>query len=47
MKELKVYYEIVLVELEKKMKLIYFLQEELEKFDVDYIEFEYWLQQLE
>lgn len=47
MQELKVYYEKVLVECEKKVKLMYFLQEELEKFDIDYSEFEYWLQQFE
>ncbi|KAM9667394.1 dystonin [Trichechus inunguis] len=47
MKELKVHYETVLAESEKKMKLTHSLQEELEKFDADYSEFEHWLQQSE
>lgn len=47
MKELKTHYETVLAESEKKMKLTHSLQEELEKFDADYSEFEHWLQQSE
>ncbi|XP_050806459.1 dystonin isoform X11 [Gopherus flavomarginatus] len=47
MKELKVQYETALAELEWKMKLTHSLQEELEKFDTDYSEFESWLQQSE
>ncbi|XP_059256186.1 dystonin isoform X5 [Mustela nigripes] len=47
MKELKAHYEAVLAESEKKMKLTHSLQEELEKFDTDYSEFEHWLQQSE
>ncbi|XP_036104817.1 dystonin isoform X3 [Molossus molossus] len=47
MKELKVHYETALAESEKKMKLTRSLQEELEKFDADYGEFEHWLQQAE
>ncbi|XP_032196200.1 dystonin isoform X3 [Mustela erminea] len=47
MKELKAHYEAVLAESEKKMKLTHSLQEELEKFDADYSEFEHWLQQSE
>ncbi|XP_049750774.1 dystonin isoform X18 [Elephas maximus indicus] len=47
MKELKAHYETVLAESEKKMKLTRTLQEELEKFDADYSEFEHWLQQSE
>lgn len=47
MKELKVHYETALAESEKKMKLTHSLQEELEKFDADYSEFEHWLQQSE
>uniref|UniRef100_A0A2R8ZLI7 Dystonin n=1 Tax=Pan paniscus TaxID=9597 RepID=A0A2R8ZLI7_PANPA len=47
MKELKVHYETALAESEKKMKLTHSLQEELEKFDADYTEFEHWLQQSE
>ncbi|XP_017170357.1 dystonin isoform X28 [Mus musculus] len=45
--ELKVHYEKVLAECEKKVKLTHSLQEELEKFDTDYSEFEHWLQQSE
>ncbi|XP_010616206.1 dystonin isoform X14 [Fukomys damarensis] len=47
MKELKAYYESTLSESEKKMKLTHSLQEELEKFDADYGEFQHWLQQSE
>ncbi|KAM7137063.1 dystonin isoform 12-T12 [Molossus nigricans] len=47
MKELKAHYETALAESEKKMKLTRSLQEELEKFDADYGEFEHWLQQAE
>ncbi|XP_045658804.1 dystonin isoform X10 [Ursus americanus] len=47
MKELKAHYETALAESEKKMKLTRSLQEELEKFDADYGEFEHWLQQSE
>uniref|UniRef100_A0A8C9AC11 Dystonin n=1 Tax=Prolemur simus TaxID=1328070 RepID=A0A8C9AC11_PROSS len=47
MKELKAHYETALAESEKKMKLTHCLQEELEKFDADYTEFEHWLQQSE
>ncbi|XP_006835798.1 PREDICTED: dystonin isoform X2 [Chrysochloris asiatica] len=47
MKELKVHYEAALAESEKTMKLTHSLQEELEKFDADYSEFEHWLQQSE
>ncbi|XP_074254264.1 dystonin isoform X25 [Saimiri boliviensis] len=47
MKELKAHYETALAESEKKMKLTHSLQEELEKFDADYHEFEHWLQQSE
>ncbi|XP_021114851.1 dystonin [Heterocephalus glaber] len=47
MKELKAHYETTLAESEKKMKLTHSLQEELEKFDADYGEFEHWLQQSE
>ncbi|XP_059034292.1 dystonin isoform X13 [Mustela lutreola] len=47
MKELKAHYEAALAESEKKMKLTHSLQEELEKFDADYSEFEHWLQQSE
>ncbi|XP_055247842.1 dystonin isoform X26 [Gorilla gorilla gorilla] len=47
MKELKAHYETALAESEKKMKLTHSLQEELEKFDADYTEFEHWLQQSE
>uniref|UniRef100_G1T6S4 Dystonin n=1 Tax=Oryctolagus cuniculus TaxID=9986 RepID=G1T6S4_RABIT len=47
MKELKAHYETALAESEKKMKLTHSLQEELEKFDADYSEFEHWLQQAE
>uniref|UniRef100_A0A2K6H048 Dystonin n=1 Tax=Propithecus coquereli TaxID=379532 RepID=A0A2K6H048_PROCO len=47
MKELKAHYETALAESEKKMKLTHSLQEELEKFDADYAEFEHWLQQSE
>ncbi|XP_077911330.1 dystonin isoform X13 [Halichoerus grypus] len=46
-KELKAHYETTLAESEKKMKLTRSLQEELEKFDADYSEFEHWLQQSE
>ncbi|XP_029394930.1 dystonin isoform X7 [Mus pahari] len=45
--ELKAHYETVLAECEKKVKLTHSLQEELEKFDTDYSEFEHWLQQSE
>ncbi|CAI5769621.1 dystonin isoform X21 [Podarcis lilfordi] len=45
MKELKVQYETALAESEQKLKLTRSLQEELEKFDADYCEFESWLQQ--
>ncbi|XP_060128492.1 dystonin isoform X25 [Zootoca vivipara] len=45
MKELKVQYETALAESEQKLKLTRSLQEELEKFDADYGEFESWLQQ--
>ncbi|XP_017656965.1 dystonin isoform X3 [Nannospalax galili] len=47
MRELKAHYETALAESEKKMKLTHSLQEELEKFDADYSEFEHWLQQSE
>ncbi|XP_060045986.1 LOW QUALITY PROTEIN: dystonin [Erinaceus europaeus] len=47
MKELKAHYETALAKSEKKMKLTHSLQEELEKFDIDYSEFEHWLQQSE
>ncbi|XP_049632684.1 dystonin isoform X1 [Suncus etruscus] len=47
MKELKVHYETTLANSEKKMKLTHSLQEELEKFDADYGDFEHWLQQSE
>ncbi|KAF6113528.1 hypothetical protein HJG60_004115 [Phyllostomus discolor] len=47
MKDLKAHYETALAESEKKMKLTHSLQEELEKFDADYSEFEHWLQQSE
>ncbi|XP_070442440.1 dystonin isoform X34 [Equus przewalskii] len=47
MKELKAHYETALAASEKKMKLTHSLQEELEKFDADYSEFEHWLQQSE
>ncbi|XP_022366530.1 dystonin isoform X3 [Enhydra lutris kenyoni] len=47
MKELKAHYEAALAESERKMKLTHSLQEELEKFDADYSEFEHWLQQSE
>ncbi|XP_077018258.1 dystonin isoform X21 [Tamandua tetradactyla] len=47
MKELKAHYETTLAESEKKVKLTHCLQEELEKFDADYSEFEHWLQQSE
>ncbi|XP_036086395.1 dystonin isoform X18 [Rousettus aegyptiacus] len=47
MKELKAHYETALAESEKRMKLTHSLQEELEKFDADYSEFEHWLQQSE
>ncbi|XP_005406949.1 PREDICTED: dystonin isoform X7 [Chinchilla lanigera] len=47
MKELKAQYETTLAASEKKMKLTHSLQEELEKFDADYGEFEHWLQQSE
>ncbi|XP_062838437.1 dystonin isoform X13 [Anolis carolinensis] len=47
MKELKVQYDTILAESEQKLKLTRSLQEELEKFDVDYGEFESWLQQAE
>ncbi|XP_066109026.1 dystonin isoform X8 [Saccopteryx bilineata] len=47
MKELKAHYDTALAESEKKMKLTHSLQEELEKFDADYSEFEHWLQQSE
>ncbi|XP_057607240.1 dystonin isoform X13 [Chionomys nivalis] len=47
MQELKVHYETVLAESEKKVKLTHSLQEELEKFDADCGEFEHWLQQSE
>lgn len=47
MKELKVHYETTLANSEKKMKLTHSLQEELEKFDADYSDFEHWLQQSE
>ncbi|XP_019654916.2 dystonin isoform X17 [Ailuropoda melanoleuca] len=47
MKELKAHYETALAESEKKVKLTRSLQEELEKFDADYGEFELWLQQSE
>ncbi|XP_044277497.1 dystonin isoform X18 [Varanus komodoensis] len=47
MKELKVQYETALAESEQKLKLTRSLQEELEKFDADYHEFECWLQQAE
>ncbi|XP_006893205.1 PREDICTED: dystonin isoform X2 [Elephantulus edwardii] len=47
MKELKVHYETALAESEKTLKLTHSLQEELEKFDADYHEFEHWLQQSE
>nr|XP_004668267.2 dystonin isoform X6 [Jaculus jaculus] len=44
---LKAHYESALAESEKNMKLTHSLQEELEKFDADYSEFECWLQQSE
>ncbi|XP_056670314.1 dystonin isoform X46 [Monodelphis domestica] len=47
MKELKTQYETALAESEKKVKLTNSLQEELEKFDADYNEFDSWLQQSE
>lgn len=47
MKELKVQYETALADLEHKLKLTRSLQEELQKFDMDYSEFEIWLQQAE
>ncbi|XP_072590702.1 dystonin isoform X22 [Vulpes vulpes] len=47
MKELKEHYETTLATVEKKMKLTHSLQEELEKFDADYSEFQHWLQQSE
>ncbi|XP_076771221.1 dystonin isoform X4 [Arvicanthis niloticus] len=47
MQELKAHYETVLAECEKKVKLTHSLQEELEKFDADWSEFEHWLQQSE
>ncbi|XP_058410099.1 dystonin isoform X12 [Diceros bicornis minor] len=47
MEELKAHYETALAASEKKMKLTHSLQEELEKFDADYSEFEHWLQQSE
>ncbi|XP_040839514.1 dystonin isoform X5 [Ochotona curzoniae] len=47
MKELKAHYETTLAASEKKMKLTHSLQEELEKFDADYGEFEHWLEQAE
>ncbi|XP_053520943.1 dystonin isoform X3 [Artibeus jamaicensis] len=47
MKDLKAHYETALAESEKQMKLTHSLQEELEKFDADYSEFEHWLQQSE
>ncbi|XP_074093348.1 dystonin isoform X5 [Macrotis lagotis] len=47
LKELKTQYETALEESEKKVKLTYSLQEELEKFDKDYSEFDSWLQQSE
>nr|XP_048701182.1 dystonin isoform X3 [Caretta caretta] len=47
MKELKVQYETALAESERKMKLTHSLQDELEKFDTDYSEFESWLEQSE
>ncbi|XP_036912236.1 dystonin isoform X7 [Sturnira hondurensis] len=47
MKDLKAHYETALAESEKKMKLTHSLQEELEKFDADYRDFEHWLQQSE
>ncbi|XP_028631356.1 dystonin isoform X2 [Grammomys surdaster] len=47
MQELKAHYETVLAECEKKVKLTHSLQEELEKFDADWNEFEHWLQQSE
>ncbi|XP_038539756.1 dystonin isoform X20 [Canis lupus familiaris] len=47
MKELKEHYETALATAEKKMKLTHSLQEELEKFDADYSEFQHWLQQSE
>ncbi|XP_026982685.1 dystonin isoform X23 [Sagmatias obliquidens] len=46
-KELKAHYESTLAESEKRMRLTHSLQEELEKFDADYGEFEQWLQQSE
>ncbi|XP_059967264.1 LOW QUALITY PROTEIN: dystonin-like [Mesoplodon densirostris] len=46
-KELKARYESALAESEKRMRLTHSLQEELEKFDADYGEFEQWLQQSE
>ncbi|XP_067609597.1 dystonin isoform X21 [Pseudorca crassidens] len=46
-KELKAHYESALAESEKRMRLTHSLQEELEKFDADYGEFEQWLQQSE
>ncbi|XP_077164601.1 dystonin isoform X37 [Paroedura picta] len=47
MKELKMQYDTALAESEHKLKLTHSLQEELEKFDADYSEFESWLQQAE
>ncbi|XP_045150782.1 dystonin isoform X3 [Echinops telfairi] len=47
MRELKVHYEAALTESEKTVKLAHCLQEELEKFDADYREFELWLRQSE
>ncbi|XP_007471251.1 PREDICTED: dystonin isoform X1 [Lipotes vexillifer] len=46
-KELKAHYDSALAESEKRMRLTHSLQEELEKFDADYGEFELWLQQSE
>ncbi|XP_054935760.1 dystonin isoform X3 [Physeter macrocephalus] len=46
-KELKARYESALAESEKRMRLTHSLQEELEKFDADYGEFEQWLQRSE
>lgn len=40
---MKAQYETVLAESEQKVKLTHSLQEELEKFDTDYNEFESWL----
>nr|XP_056712073.1 dystonin [Euleptes europaea] len=47
MKELKMQYDTALAESEHKLKLTHSLQEELEKFDADYSEFESWLHQAE